>query len=528
VLAAALLAALPVILSTAHALATGWTPVGDDAVIAVRAYDVLTSHSPLVGLYSATSEVLGRPLHSLGPMPFWLLALPARFGGAAAMAVTMGLANGACSIGVVLLARRRGGTALMVAAAIALAVMSGSLVGHTYSDVWTPAAGILPFTLLVVLAWSVGCGDHRLLPLTALVASFVVQCHLTFLPPAVGLLAVAAAGLVLARRRAEASAAAADPIRRSLLLAAAVLLLCWIAPLIDQAVNRPGNLAQLARTAVAGQPTYGVRGGGRAVADDVGAPPWWLQTAHSGAERLVDVAKDPGAFRAATALLVLGGLVALLVVALRRGRAVVAVAAGQALVLSLALGAVAASTPTKGLLPLSLGYTLWWGTAAGAWAWLTLACGAAALLLREPFERRRGAALALAACGVAAAIVSLAAAGPGEDVLASRYAPMRRIESRLTALVPPGSRVLVAGSRNGGFDTQFDYAMGSVYALRRHGARVLAETSAALGRRYRPGGAVDWIVRVEPDAGPLPAGARLVQRVGGGRAAVRVTLAPAR
>src|SRR4051794_18382500 len=81
--AAGTLAALPVILSTIHALAIGWTPVGDDAVIATRSYDVFTGHSPLVGQYSAASGVLGEASHSPGPLLYWLLAIPARFGPAA-------------------------------------------------------------------------------------------------------------------------------------------------------------------------------------------------------------------------------------------------------------------------------------------------------------------------------------------------------------------------------------------------------------------------------------------------------------
>src|SRR4051812_31405055 len=78
--ASGLVASLPAILSTAHGLAVHSTPVGDDAVIAPRSYDVLTSHSPLVGQYSASSVVLGQPSHSLGPMLYWLLAVPARLG----------------------------------------------------------------------------------------------------------------------------------------------------------------------------------------------------------------------------------------------------------------------------------------------------------------------------------------------------------------------------------------------------------------------------------------------------------------
>src|SRR3954447_24039050 len=134
-LAAGLLASIPVILSTAHTLALGWYPVGDDAIIAARSYDVFTTHPPLVGAYSATSVVLGQASHHPGPMLYWLLAIPARIGGPLAVTLTIGAANVAAVFGCVALARRRGGTALMIVAASALAVMSGSLAGRVYSDV---------------------------------------------------------------------------------------------------------------------------------------------------------------------------------------------------------------------------------------------------------------------------------------------------------------------------------------------------------------------------------------------------------
>ena len=64
---------------------------------------------------------------------------------------------------------------------------------------WNPSAGLLPFTLLVFLCWSVACGEHRLLPITALVGSFVIQLQLTYLLPSLGLLLIALAGLIASR-----------------------------------------------------------------------------------------------------------------------------------------------------------------------------------------------------------------------------------------------------------------------------------------------------------------------------------------
>jgi hypothetical protein len=188
-----------VIVSTVAATRADWVPGADTAIIATRAHDVLSSHPPLVGQYSLAGEVTGHVIHSLGPMLFWLLALPANFGPTASLIWTMGAVNTLAIVGAVALARRRGGLVLMFAAALAIALMCQSLAAETFHDVWNPSAGLFPFTLLIFLCWSLACGEYRLLPLTALVASFVVQAHLMYLPPAIGLLAVGLGGLALAR-----------------------------------------------------------------------------------------------------------------------------------------------------------------------------------------------------------------------------------------------------------------------------------------------------------------------------------------
>jgi hypothetical protein len=491
-LAAGILAALPVILSTVHALAVGWTPVGDDAVIAARSYDVFTSHSPLVGQYSASSVVLGEVSHSPGPMLYWLLALPARFGGPAAMVLTMGALNAASSFGAVAIARRRGGNALMVVAAGTVAVMSASLVGHTYSDVWNPAAGLLPFTLLIFLAWAIGCGDVRLVPVAALVGSFAVQCHLTFLLPTAGLLIVAGAGLLAARTR---------PSRRTLIVTAVTVLVCWSGPLLDEIVHRPGNLEILVRTAFSGTPTAGVETGVRAAIHAVGVPPWWLSIVTGPNDRIADIAKPVGAGSIASGTAILAMLAALFALAVKRRRRDVALAAAQAVVMAVAIALVAGGNPTKGLLVLSLGYTLWWGSAAGAWAWMTLVIGSVVMFKRQPLARlnRPRVVLALALLGAAIAIARLAVAGPGEELQKPHYAPMRALAKRLETRLSDGATVLVIGTRNSGLDAQFDYLMGSIYALRRDGHRVLTTQNTALGAGYDPRGQQpQYILRVLP------------------------------
>ena len=163
-IAAGLAAAVPVLISTAHAVSAGWEPAGDDGIILTRAWDVLTSHSPLIGQYSEAGNVTGQIVHSPGPLLYWLLALPVRYGTTTDVAVWMGAVNTIAIIACVALARRRGGLVLMFATAIGIALMCQSLASESFHDVWNPAAALFPFLLLVFLCWSLACGDHRLLP----------------------------------------------------------------------------------------------------------------------------------------------------------------------------------------------------------------------------------------------------------------------------------------------------------------------------------------------------------------------------
>ncbi len=217
-IAVGLAAAIPVLRSTAHAVNAGWQPAGDDGIILTRAWDVFTAHSPLVGQYSEAGNVTGQIVHSPGPLLYWLLALPVRFGSVGSVAVWMGAVNTLAIIGCVALARRRGGSVLMFATAAAIALMCQSLASESFHDVWNPAAALFPFLLLIFVCWSLACGDLKLLPLGVLLASFVIQTHLTYLAPTLGMVAVLTGCLLAARwgrraprRRRELAEGADEP-----------------------------------------------------------------------------------------------------------------------------------------------------------------------------------------------------------------------------------------------------------------------------------------------------------------------------
>jgi hypothetical protein len=468
-LATGVAAALPVIVATVHAVEDHWVPLADRGIIATRAHDVFTSHAPLVGQYSLAGEVTGHVTHSLGPMLFWLLALPAHAGSTVGMTVTIGAMNTVAIVATVALARRRGGQVLMVMCAIAIALMCRSLAAETFHDVWNNSAGLFPLTLLIFVCWSIACGDIWLLPLAVLVASFAIQAHLAYVPPSLGLLAVAVVGLVIHtvyRRRMGAT-----PTRsvRSIVLwslaTIVVAALCWSAPIINQTSEHPGNITRVIESATKSQARLGSRVGWNAVVRAVGVPPWWLQDPKSRWQRKYEVRSTPSTLASVSCLVILGALVAVAMLATLGRRGDLTALAGEALVLCAALGAVASSTPTIPVAAATLGYTMWWGSVCGMAVWLALAWSAWVGLLWllgrtvGGGSRLRGAAGPGLGTGLAIAPVLLSLAGLGATVAVGQavaavekpdehlalYRPTRIIASRLERLLPAGSTILMEG-----------------------------------------------------------------------------------
>jgi hypothetical protein len=504
VLATGLAAALPVVISTVAALGADWVAYGDRAIIALRAHDVLSAQSPLVGQYSSAS-LPGHPTYSPGPLLYWALALPAR-AGSSATAVAAGLVNALSVMAAVWLAHRRRGRGFMFAVALALVVMCGSLPEEALHDVWNPYLALLPFTLLILLCWSLARGDHRLLPLTALVASFVVQAHLTLVLPGAALVAIGLVGLARTRRGPDATR---EPMRRWSVAAAAVALVCWLPPILDQAIHRPGNAVELARSSQDQGASAGLDTGWHAVARTVGVPPWWARSRLGVGDRLEDLLLAPGGFQQATAVLLLATLAAAAAPALRRRDADAAAAGAGAVAVCAALGLVTALTPTRDALVNTLGYTVDWSAPAGMWLYLALGLALAALLRWPARVPRVPAGVVPAAVAVTALVVALPA---GDDADAGRYRPIR---AALRALEPElgGARtVRVEASPT---PLGFDFHAAVVYELRRDGREpVSAALGDRLGGHHRPGGTrPERAVFIRDEsAGPAPPG-RVAARV---------------
>jgi hypothetical protein len=480
-LAAGTGAALPVIVSGVNAVRVGWEPTDDKAIIATRAYDVLTAHTPLVGQYSMASLITGHVTHGLGPMLFWLIALPVRMGSPVAMAVTVAVANAVAVLATVALARRRGGPVLMFASAIAIAPMCMSLAAESFHDIWNPAAPLLPFLALIFLCWSVACGEHRLLPITVVVASFVVQAHLAYLPPSAGMLVIGLAGLAVRPAR-----------DRSLLRwgLAAVLagLACWLPTIVGQASAARGNLALVAQSVTKPVTTLGSTVGAHAVARAIGWRPWWLTVPGTRWDRYHDVLVRPSDVRIATTLALLAALVLVGAVGWRLRRWDLTSAALIGLVLCLTLGAVAAHTPVQPVLASTVAYTLWWGSQVGMWVWLVLAWATWTVVVGRlcagvGLRLRRRAATAATLAGLAAVGVAGTAAAGSEkpDQHVALYRPLARIATRLDQTIPRGATVRLDGTLD---VATLPFKAAVRFFLARQGHRVLSR-----GAYFRNG---DW------------------------------------
>ena len=240
-----LVALTPLVVGAVSIVQRGFAPgalFGDRAILGLTAADAWRA-PVLLGPYSRFYW------HHPGPLYFYVLnVLSAVFGGG-----SVGLVLGAITInvgaaaGILFVALRRGGRALLVWAAILLTAYLFAIDPIPF-DIWNPSVTLIPFVLVLLLAWSVTCGDWWAAPWLALVASFVVQTHVG-LVPGVGL----ALGLVIVlcavrhrRRATPLEAAERRTIRRSLGISGVVSVVVWLPPVIQQLTGEQGNLTDLA------------------------------------------------------------------------------------------------------------------------------------------------------------------------------------------------------------------------------------------------------------------------------------------
>ena len=254
-------------LGPARIIRHGWRPVGDEAAIALRSWNSLTAHGPLVGQATRLAHGVFDP----GPLEYWLLAIPVH------LDTVHGVLWGAiiCCLVACSLAVEAAWSVLGAAGGLCA---SGFIVGVTLwmpviavTPSWNPWFGLTFFIAALAAAWAVMSGHRGWWPALVISASIAAQSHLMFTVPS-GALAILAliVGLVDTIR----SRAGYRWVVVGLIAGAA----CWSGPLIQQFTSRNGNLGLLLRSSGA---TSGARTGGafslKALSAATEPVPIWLK-----------------------------------------------------------------------------------------------------------------------------------------------------------------------------------------------------------------------------------------------------------
>ena len=268
-------AVLPIVTAAIRAIATGWRPIGDNALVALRARDVFTSHHPWLGTWSSASLEAGQDLNHPGPLIFDAVALPVRlFGSGAGLVIGDALVNILAVTTVAVFAHRRLGR-------VAAVVMLVGVVYHEYImgselliDPWNPHVLMLPCFALLVCAWGVTESDRWALPVFLAIGSYCVQTHVGYSYLVPGLL-VAALVLRWLRHRRVASSTRWPFQRRELLWSGGVVAVLWSQPLFEQIFGAgEGNLSRIIGARGSDGLTIGPSLSVRLFTSVVTTPPW--------------------------------------------------------------------------------------------------------------------------------------------------------------------------------------------------------------------------------------------------------------
>ena len=442
--------------------------VSDQAVIEMMTRDV-GRHAVLLGPYSRFGW------NHPGPLLYYLLAVPYRVAGTDAAALGLGawLLNAGALAGIAFVVRRRAGAASALFALASLGTMLHSMGPTFVADPWNPHVAVLPFALLVVLAWDAACGGRRSLPWAAAVGSFCVQSHAGYAPVVLALGAGAIVGLAATHRARRGCRTRRDmpgprlaALRRTGLTTITVGALAWTPPVVEQLAPGHGNLTRLGQFAASSDSRLGFGDALHAVFMHFGSRPDWL----FGARRTVITLGTVDLRGRPTTPWLLLALVAVTFAAVRRRDTDVARLGGTLLV---GIGAaVAAVAGISGdlypylilyLLPLgalSFATVLW-----AAWRWH------GARLTTDRVARR-----ALSGVVAALTLLMLARSATASNPQDGAALTLDQLGDELAGALPPHTPVLLRSSPN---FVALWYEAGLAVELERRGIEVRVEPSAA-------------------------------------------------
>jgi hypothetical protein len=209
---------------------------GDGAILELYTQHALHGQW-LLGPYSRFGWYHPGPLYIYWLVPFYAAS------GLHPLGITAGaIAINVVAFGICVWALSRHATATMTLTIVAALAAYLWRVPGVIISAWNPHVLLLPFAALIICGAAVANGRLALLPLTALLASFITQTHVGLAPASLGIAATA----LIAGLRAHRGDLQTQTNRRWLAIAAVALIVAWGPPLYDQ-IAGTGNIGQLLR-----------------------------------------------------------------------------------------------------------------------------------------------------------------------------------------------------------------------------------------------------------------------------------------
>ncbi len=342
ILVAALATLLPIWILAIRVGVRGMVPVGDTAIMALRAPDVFSTRPPMIGM-PASSASAAEVVHFPGAWQLYWMAGPVELFGPTWGTVLSMAALNSIWIGLTIwLVYRNLDTARALVTIALIGVFAWSIGTGMFIEAWPLRMVMVPFVCVVFAAWFTAVGDRAALVVLAVAANYAWLDHLV-LGIAVPMVALTGcvgflAGHVRANRNDPAGRAGRRRrFGRSVAAAGAVTFVMWLPALIEQVTHSPGNLELVfGRSEGASPPLRSWTAAVHVVASVVGRPPFWLRGTLEDPTfyrpGFTDAAVGSATwFDLAFVVVLIGGLVALAVLTVRRrdriGAALVAVAA---------------------------------------------------------------------------------------------------------------------------------------------------------------------------------------------------------
>jgi hypothetical protein len=353
---------LPFVTGSVRLIRDGWFPLGDNAAIALRSWNSLTAHGPLVGQATRLAHGVFDP----GPLEYWLLAIPVH------ISPEHGILWGAticcmaaCSVAIEAAWAAGGELAGLAASALTIGMVLW-LPAIAVPPSWNPSFGAIFFLAALAAAWAVLCGHRGWWPALVVTASIASQAHLMFALASVTLvLLTLVVGIIDTVRSKPARAVAGY---RWLIIGLLLGVACWLGPFIQQFTSRDGNLSKLIANSESGLgPHTGWVFALKAISAAVQPVPlWWKSSLSAG--RIASEISAHSPWPGVVALVILVVAIAAALGPLRSRR--LAALAAVTLVLSLGALVTYSSIPVRPTTLLTLAYLIMLILPIGVGCWL--------------------------------------------------------------------------------------------------------------------------------------------------------------